>query len=557
MRNFKLCKLNSIPKSKKDLRKLIGYLNFNRPYVKNLSGLLANVIAWSYEDQQILEKIAAVINENQALTIPKPDAEFGLFTDASDTGISGVLLQDGNLVRLFSRKLRDSVNDYIVVQKKELAIVASLKNFREIVGTTLMRIKTDNKNITFLEGSTSRQRKLRSQLANFNVKLSHVAGSDNKAAVFLSRNFLAQSSPSFSLENVSQYASEITENDITLKTVNGITLPFDSKQRLVIPVRLIDNFLYTMYYSLGHPGMSKMKNTLKDYFSFPDFNHRIESFCESCLLCAKNKHQCIPKGSIQGYFSSTSPKSKVSSDIFGPLPGHFYNVSGSIHILTISDIFSRYTLLVYLQPPTSQNVAQEFDQRWISRFGAPQELIVDNGKQYIGQPLQSLCARYGIRIRYCSPYNPTANSISERLNQTLGVVFRTNKGSDLARGLQIAERALNCTHHRNLGTTPEAVLLGRSSIDPLKRRTNADIAAISQRIASAAKKENERNNTKRKAKVNYKLHDKVLIRIKTRSKLDPNFEGPFTIIAFSQNPNKALLEADGYHTWRNKRTSQA
>ena len=153
-----------------------------------------------------------------------------------------------------------------------------------------------------------------------------------------------------------------------------------------------------------------------------------------------------------------------------------------------------------LKNPTSEQVANTLKNIWISRFGPPREIVVDNGKQFTGAPFFDLCKKRNIKIRYCSPYNPTANGISEILNQTLGVVFRTNKNKNLNIVLEIAEKALNSTFHRTIGTTPELALIGRSNTDPLNRRRSVKLEDISQRIETNAVKETERNNSKRKPK---------------------------------------------------------
>ena len=51
------------------------------------------------------------------------------------------------------------------------------------------------------------------------------------------------------------------------KVINEKRLPFDKEQRLITPKRNIPDFLSKIHAYLGHPGISKMKKSLKAFFT--------------------------------------------------------------------------------------------------------------------------------------------------------------------------------------------------------------------------------------------------------------------------------------------------
>ncbi len=55
----------------------------------------------------------------------------------------------------------------------------------------------------------------------------------------------------------------------------------------------------------------------------------------------------------------------------------------------------------------------------ILRRGLPTKLVIDNGAAYRSQSLQSICARLGIRLVYCRPYEPQGKGKIERWHRTL------------------------------------------------------------------------------------------------------------------------------------------
>ena len=194
---FKIAKQ---PRNQKELKSLLGYINFFRPYIQTLNTLIIPItdklrqkdFSWTAEYQKIIKSVAEMINRNQELVIPKPNYDFQLYVDA----IAGVLTQKNKTCKLFSRKLNAAEISYSIVEKEELAIIASLEKFKPIIGLAKVVVFTDNKNITFTESKSERAKRWRNRLSEFVVKIQHISGKENTAADYLSRNLLILLSPS-------------------------------------------------------------------------------------------------------------------------------------------------------------------------------------------------------------------------------------------------------------------------------------------------------------------------------------------------------------------------
>ena len=54
-----------------------------------------------------------------------------------------------------------------------------------------------------------------------------------------------------------------------------------------------------------------------------------------------------------------------------------------------------------------------------TRMGIPEELLIDNGLNFISKTMQKYCEITGIKQIRTSPYHPQTDGMMERLNATL------------------------------------------------------------------------------------------------------------------------------------------
>jgi transposase InsO family protein len=71
----------------------------------------------------------------------------------------------------------------------------------------------------------------------------------------------------------------------------------------------------------------------------------------------------------------------------------------------------------------SANSIEYVLQQAILKRGIPKRLIVDNGAAYIAKTLKSICARLGIHLIYCRPYEPEGKGKIERWHRTIREQF--------------------------------------------------------------------------------------------------------------------------------------
>ena len=135
-----------------------------------------------------------VFCQNCLLYIPVSGVKFGLQTDASVKGVSGVLCVKRQSLELpiafFSRQLRDRERKYAATELECLAVLESVKHFEVYLHDQHLRVETDHRALEGLLRSRNLNDKLTRWapfLQQFNMEIVYRPGTTNQNADGLSR----------------------------------------------------------------------------------------------------------------------------------------------------------------------------------------------------------------------------------------------------------------------------------------------------------------------------------------------------------------------------------
>ena len=70
-------------------------------------------------------------------------------------------------------------------------------------------------------------------------------------------------------------------------------------------------------------------------------------------------------------------------------------------------------------------IANLVEQTWLTRYPWPTQITYDKGTEFMREFAEMIEKDYGIKRRGASVRNPQANSILERIHQTIGNIIRT------------------------------------------------------------------------------------------------------------------------------------
>ena len=109
-------------------------------------------------------------------------------------------------------------------------------------------------------------------------------------------------------------------------------------------------------------------------------------------------------------------------DLVGPLP----ECEGHRYLFTCIDRFSRWAEAVPLIDMTAKTVARALVRHWVSRYGVPEDVTTDRGRQFTSEIWKELNELLGIKAATTTSYHPQANGLVERLHRQI-------KGAIMAR----------------------------------------------------------------------------------------------------------------------------
>ena len=151
-----------VPATVKELRRFLGLTGWFRQFIKDYARLTENLteglkgtdkkrsLVWTDKMQGEFEEMKRQIGNMKNLLLPRYNREFMLRTDASNTGLGAVLLQqDENKewrpIQWASKKLTATEKRYGITEKEMLAIVWGIGKFEYELKGRKFRLVTDHR----------------------------------------------------------------------------------------------------------------------------------------------------------------------------------------------------------------------------------------------------------------------------------------------------------------------------------------------------------------------------------------------------------------------------
>jgi putative transposase len=107
------------------------------------------------------------------------------------------------------------------------------------------------------------------------------------------------------------------------------------------------------------------------------------------------------------------------SDIkFGPyLPIGKDGAKRQVYLVSFLDDATRFVLHGQFYSTLDQVIVEDSFRQAIRKYGVPDKVYFDNGRQYRTKWMARACAKMGIRLIYAKPYSPEATGKPERFNR--------------------------------------------------------------------------------------------------------------------------------------------
>ncbi|CAI5468676.1 unnamed protein product [Closterium sp. Yama58-4] len=567
------------PTNVTELQSFLGFVNYVRRFIPNMAGITGPLtdllhkdknFVWGEEAEAAFQELKNFLVSPPVLRIADPSKPFEVVTDASDFAIGAVLLQDfGNGLQPIayeSRKLQAAERNYPIHDKEMLAIIHAFKLWRCYLVGADVTVRTDHKSLQYLRAQLNlnpRQiRWLDYMESHFTYRITYKKGANNIAdaltrpTVQSAAVLITHSNPLLTGLFTHGYTTDpffTTGNHQQATTQKGDYYLKAGTDRIWVPAyRLLRELLiqevHDSNYS-GHFGVDKTQKLLHRQYYWQDSSNDVQRYVSSCRVCqAMKSTRQRPAGLLQPLEPPERPWQQVTMDFVTGMPA---GPSGNDAVLVVVD---RFTKMAHFAPCRTTITAEETARLFISTVvrlhGIPSAIITDRDPKFTSKFWKETWAQYGTKLQFSSAYHPQTDGQTERTNQTMEQLIRTNC-PDPARwedSLAMLEFAFNnapssTTNHSpfflNYGMDP-TVPTATSLVNPVPRSQTfvMELQNIHEKAADAIRKA---NTTSRKytdlLRRELVLTTGQLVLLDTKnlhlpgpSKLRPRFCGPFKII---------------------------
>ena len=235
--------------------------------------------------------------------------------------------------------------------------------------------------------------------------------------------------------------------------------------QLVLPAKHRTKALNGCHDQVGHMGRDRTLKLLRERYYWPGMMKAATQYVATCNRCIKRKtipSQRAPLVNVQ----TSQPLELVCMDFLSLEASK----GGYENVLVITDHFTKYAQAYPMKTQSAVATAKILYEKFFIHYGFPARLHSDQGRNFEGKVIKSLCDLIGTEKSRTTPYHPIGNGLVERFNRTLISMLgtlETDKKQNWKDYLSTTVHAYNCTRHESTGYSPYYMMFLRQPRLPI------------------------------------------------------------------------------------------
>ncbi|KAM2065822.1 hypothetical protein ACFX1T_042365 [Malus domestica] len=331
-----------------------------------------------------------------------------------------------------------------------------------------------------------------------------------------------------------------------------------------------------------HAGSRSLAHkTFRQGYYWPTLHQDAIKVSRSCDKC--QRYATIPHSPPEPLTPMISPWpfAQWGLDLIGPMPAGKGKVC---YAVVAVNYFTKWAEVEPLATITEAKIEDFVWKNILCRFGIPNAIVTDNGRQFDNKKFRLFCSKFNINLCFASPAHPQSNGQVEAINK---IIKRTLKTSlDKAKGCwpEFVPQVLwsyRTSYRTSTGETPFSLAFGTEAVVPV------ELEQATFRVQNYIQSENDKQltlnldlveehrnqahlrNVAYKQRISnyydsrvkprsFKIGDWVLKkrllcdRVPSEGTLSPNWDGPYEVIGISRPGSYTLRSSDGKtlgHPW--------
>ncbi|CAL9703512.1 unnamed protein product [Knipowitschia caucasica] len=246
------------------------------------------------------------------------------------------------------------------------------------------------------------------------------------------------------------------------------TSDWEERWQIVVPKALRDGVLGACHGGAGsgHFGTTKTLYRLRQEYYWGQHRRDVEDFCRRCDECAAYKGPQDQSHAPLQQQAVGAPMERVAVDIMGPFP---VSDQGNKYVMCAMDYFTKWPEAYALPDQEAETVADTLLEGMFSRFGTPDIIHSDQGRNFESRVFAALCDRLNLQKTRTTPLHPQSDGLVERFNRTMQqqlAILTAAHQRDWDKHIPLVLMAYRSAVQNSTNCTPALLMLGREIRTP-------------------------------------------------------------------------------------------
>jgi hypothetical protein len=341
---------------------------------------------------------------------------------------------------LFKKNEQCTAESYTVTEKELLSIVATLKEFRNILLGQQITVFADHKNLTHRNFNAKRVMRWRLVLEEFGPDLQYIKGERNVVTDALSRLEIDDEQEIFNISECFGYDDDdlppssfpLRHKDIAKAQLDNSALLLklrtnkdfseatfrggDKEHKLIChngkiasPPSSQQKTTDWCHEILCHPGTTKTEATIRQHFDWKGLRTMVIDTCKKCQLCQKAKLTNQKYGKLPAKLAEENPWDTLCGNLIGPCKIERKSKKNlKLWCLTMIDPATGWFEMEQISNKTAAEVADICETTWFTKHPLPQRITLDQGTEFMAEFAKMVKNDCGLKLKPITTRNPQA-----------------------------------------------------------------------------------------------------------------------------------------------------